>query len=87
MPEGRLLSWSSDKTLRLWDASWPKGHIFEIACAVLPDKELDSLTKRYGIEVAKPICEPRAKIPLPIGSVESNARRFSKSRSPSSSLF
>jgi hypothetical protein len=33
--ETRILSWSDDKTLRLWDAGWPKGNLLEVACALL----------------------------------------------------
>jgi hypothetical protein len=32
--ETRILSWSDDKTLRLWDAGWPKGNLLEVACAI-----------------------------------------------------
>ena len=36
-PDGkRILSWSSDKTLRLWDVSWQGDDCFEIACNYTP---------------------------------------------------
>ena len=32
----RILSWSTDRTLRLWNAAWRGGNLFEIACNHLP---------------------------------------------------
>jgi hypothetical protein len=36
--ESRILSWSDDKTLRLWDNRWPHGNLLEFTCSLLlPD--------------------------------------------------
>jgi hypothetical protein len=61
--DGRLLSWSDD-TLRQWDANWPAGSIFEIACAILPELEMNDVLDRYQMEKSAPICRPRS-IPMP----------------------
>ena len=69
-PDGkRILSWSSDKTLRLWDVSWRSGDLFEIVCNYTPmmssKEEMLRLSKRYGVNIGEPICEPGVKIPDP----------------------
>jgi hypothetical protein len=40
--ETRILSWSDDHTLRLWDVDWPKGNLLEVTCALLPMEERDA---------------------------------------------
>ena len=67
-PDGqRILSWSEDKTLRLWDVSWQGDNLFEIACNYTPmmssKQEMDRLSKRYGVKIDEPICQPGVKIP------------------------
>jgi hypothetical protein len=63
----RILSWSGDKTLRLWDVSWQGDNLFEIACKYTPmmssKEEMDRLSERYGVKVDEPICQPGLKIP------------------------
>ena len=65
----RILSWSQDKTLRLWDVSWRGDNLFEIACNTTPmtnsKKEMERLSKRYGVTIEEPICQPGVKIPDP----------------------
>jgi len=54
----RILSWSHDMTVRLWDASWNGRNLLEIACNhVPPDHNLSAISKRYGITIAQPICQ------------------------------
>ena len=57
--ERRILSWSADKTLRLWDIRWPGGNLLEFACALLPDRDLMEVFQHYGVSIADPICAPR----------------------------
>ena len=72
-PDGkRVLTGSPDKTARLWDISAiPQGSIFDIACAWLPDNDLSSLGKDYGLDFSgeAPICQKdadgRFTTPLP----------------------
>jgi hypothetical protein len=69
-PDGkRILSWSFDKTLRLWDVSWQGDDIFEIACRYTPmmssQGEMERLSKRYGVKIEEPICQEGFKIPDP----------------------
>jgi WD40 repeat protein len=53
----QVVTGSQDKTARIWDVSAiPKGDILHVACALLPDKTLDALTRRYSLAVEKPIC-------------------------------
>ncbi len=61
----RILTWSSDNTARLWDISrLPRGHLIEIACEMLPDYNTAELKDRYGIAIAKRICEPNMRAPV-----------------------
>jgi WD40 repeat protein len=65
----RILSWSLDKTIRLWDVSWQGDDLFEIACNYTPmmtsKEEMDRLSKRYGVKIDEPICQKGVKIPDP----------------------
>ena len=60
----RMLSWSADGTLRLWDISWQGNNLFEIACNHWPEHDLALVSKQYGVTIADPICESKT-IPLP----------------------
>ncbi len=73
MPDGRILSWSEDNTLRLWNVNWPKGTTFDVACALLLDPNLRTVSDRYEISINEPICDHPANIPLPIGTVPPGA--------------
>lgn len=69
-PDGRgILSWSWDRTLRLWDNSWKDGDLFQIACDHTPmmssEGELERLSKRYGVDLGEPICQRGVEIPVP----------------------
>ena len=63
-PDGaRVLTGSGDNAARLWDISGiPKGSIFDIACAWLPDHDLSGLGKDYGLDLSQeaPICQKDA---------------------------
>jgi hypothetical protein len=61
----RILSWSADNTLRLWDAAWPEGSILDVACALVPDRDLSLVSRRFGIAIADPICQSKTG-PAPI---------------------
>ena len=63
--EGRILSWSGDNTLRLWDINWPSGNLIQVACVLLPNRNLTEVSQRYGISITEPICAPE-QISLPI---------------------
>jgi hypothetical protein len=65
--ETRILSWSEDKTLRLWDAGWPKGNLLEVVCALLPIEERDGskASKHYGVTIRDPICVPATATLVP----------------------
>ena len=65
--ETRILSWSGDHTVRLWDAGWPKGNLLEIACALLPieDRDASSASKHYSVTISAPICTPTAATVVP----------------------
>jgi WD40 repeat protein len=51
----RALSWDGVE-LRQWDIGWPAGNLLEVACALLPDRELATLSNRYGLRLTDPIC-------------------------------
>jgi WD40 repeat protein len=65
----RIMSWSDDKTVRLWDVSWRGDNLFEIAGNCTPmmssKDEMERLSKRYGVRINEPICQPGVKIPDP----------------------
>jgi hypothetical protein len=65
--EARILSWFDDKTLRLWNAGWPKGNLLETTCALLPieDRDASSASKHYGVTIRDPICAPAAATLVP----------------------
>ena len=65
--ETRILSWSDDYTLRLWDARWPKGNLLEVACALLPIEDRDAInaSKHYGVTIRDPICAPATATLVP----------------------
>jgi hypothetical protein len=72
MHDSRVLIGSLDHTARLWDISGiPKGSIFDIACAWLPNYDLSGLGKEYGLDLSHeaPICQKDASgnftTPLP----------------------
>lgn len=63
---------SQDKTARLWDISTvPPGSLFDIACAWLPDHDLERLGEAYNLDLSRepPICQKDASgkftTPLP----------------------
>ena len=64
-PDGaRVVTASEDKTARIWDVSAiPKGNLFQIACAWLPDHDLTSVAKDYGLTNLDPICEGDPPLP------------------------
>ncbi|SEE86462.1 WD domain-containing protein, G-beta repeat-containing protein [Rhizobiales bacterium GAS191] len=64
-PDGtRVGTAALDKTARIWDAgSIPKGNLFEIACAWLPDHDLTDIAREYGLTNLEPICEGKAPLP------------------------
>ena len=72
-PDGKhVLTASPDNSASLWDISAiPHGSIFDIACAWLPDNDLSSLGKDYGLDLSSeaPICQKdadgRFTTPLP----------------------
>jgi WD40 repeat protein len=66
-PNGlRVVTASRDKTARIWDISGiPKGNIFRIACAWLPDRGLSDIARDYGLTNLAPICESDPPLPSP----------------------
>jgi hypothetical protein len=51
--ESRILSWRGD-------------NLFEIACNHMPQThDLARLSRRYGVQIADPICAAPNKIPIP----------------------
>jgi WD40 repeat protein len=63
--ETRILSWSEDNTVRLWDVSWRGLNLLEIACNHLPpDHDLSAVSERYDIKITDPICQPDKVIPV-----------------------
>jgi hypothetical protein len=64
--ESRVVSWSTDGTVRWWDVSWRGRNLLEIACSYSPpDHELSAVSQRYGIRISDPICQPGKVIPVP----------------------
>jgi len=60
----RVVTASQDAAARLWDvATIPKGNIFEVACAWLPDHDLTGIAREYGLTNVKPICEGDPPLP------------------------
>src|SRR5271170_6612639 len=57
-PDGtRIVTAARDMTARLWDVGTiPKGNIFQIACAWLPDHDLTDIASEYGLTNLEPIC-------------------------------
>jgi hypothetical protein len=54
-----------DKTARISDVSGiPKGNLFHIACAWLPDHDLTGVAKEYGLTNLDPICEGDLRCPI-----------------------
>ncbi len=55
--EGRVLSWGGDGAVRLWDVSGlPAGNLLEVACKLLPSRDMSDTDGVYGIRIADPIC-------------------------------
>jgi len=51
-------------TARLWDAGTiPKGNIFQVACAWLPDHDLTDIARDYGLTNLEPICQGDPPLP------------------------
>jgi WD40 repeat protein len=64
--ESRILTGSDDGTARLWDISrLPDGHLIEIACKMLPDRNTAELEERYGIAIVAPSA---ARMYPPVGT-------------------
>jgi WD40 repeat protein len=65
-PDGRRVVTASmdDNTARLWDiGAIPKGDLFAIACAWLPDKNLTDIARDYGLTKLEPICQGQSAAP------------------------
>ena len=64
-PDGaRIVTASKDDTARVWDVSGiPKGNLFQIGCAWLPDHDLTGIAKDYGLTNLDPICEGDPPLP------------------------
>jgi WD40 repeat protein len=58
-PDGTsVVTGSGDGAARIWDISHiPKGNIFQIACAWLPDHDLTDIARDYALTNLEPICE------------------------------
>jgi WD40 repeat protein len=61
----RVLSWSQDNTLRQWEVPWQGKNLLEIACNLFSPDDLTSVSKRYGVNIADPVCQPGKSIPMP----------------------
>jgi hypothetical protein len=60
--EARILSWSDDGTVRLWDiARLTEGNLIELGCRLSVDKDISTLQKNSGIKVSEPICTNQGK--------------------------
>jgi WD40 repeat protein len=60
----RVVTVSLDKTARLWNVETiPKGNIFQIACAWLPDHDLTDIGRDYGLTNLEPICQGDPPLP------------------------
>ena len=66
-PDGaRVITTSDDWTARIWDVSTiPKGNLFQIVCAWLPDHDLTGVARDYGLTNLDPICEGDPPLPDP----------------------
>jgi WD40 repeat protein len=66
-PDGKLVvTASQDKTARLWAIDMiPKGNLFAIACADLPDQDVADIAKNYGMSNLEPICTATPPLPDP----------------------
>jgi WD40 repeat protein len=54
----RVITASNDSTARLWDVgAIPKGDLFAIACAWLPDYDLTYIARDYGLTNLRAICQ------------------------------
>jgi hypothetical protein len=54
----RVVTSALDKSARLWSVETiPKGNIFQIACAWLPDHDLTDIARDYGLTNLEPICQ------------------------------
>jgi hypothetical protein len=73
--ETRILTWSANGTVRLWDAGWPKGNLLEVACALLPVEDYDAsnASKRYGVTIKDRICVPSTATLVPDWSLVERA--------------
>lgn len=67
LSSGRVLSWSkAEGTLRLWQLNLSDSSLFDLSCTLLPDKELETVEKRYAIDLKKvQICDSPKNIPMP----------------------
>ena len=60
----RVVTASVDNTTRVWDvSSILPGDVFELACTWLPDRDLSSLSKDYGLTALEPICKDHPPLP------------------------
>jgi WD40 repeat protein len=60
----RVVTASRDGTARVWAVeSIPKGNLFAVACANLPDHDLTDIAKDYGLANLEPICEGTPPLP------------------------
>ena len=60
----RIVSWSADGTVRLWNVAWHGANLFEIACRHSPpDHDVSDIPDRYGVSISDPICQPGKVIP------------------------